>query len=157
LSKRLIVMLATATIASIAAGCGGDTTDDNARGGASLTKAEFIEQGDAICKEGNEQIADGVEDFAKEKDFGTGNPSKAEQEEVILAVVVPSLKTQANELGDLGAPDGEEREVAAIVDALKAGIEELEDDPASLSKSGGGPLSEANELAGELGFKECGR
>ena len=56
------------------------------------------------------------------------------------------------------APSGEEDKVEAIVDALEAGAEELEDDPGSLlDGKGTGPLDKANELASEFGFKECGQ
>lgn len=157
LSKRLIAMLAgLVAIAVIAAGCGSsdDSSDETS---AELTKVEFIKAGDAICKKGSEQIEEEADAFAKENEVDTSDPSKGDQEEVITTVVVPSLQTQADELSALGAPSGEEDEVAAIIEALEGGAEELEDDPASLLEAGGGPLGKANELANEFGFEECGQ
>ncbi len=158
MSKRLIALLAgVMAIAIVAAGCGSssdDTTDV-----VVLTKTEFIKQGDAICKKGSESLSQEAEDFADENNIDTEKPTKAQQEEVIETVVGPALQTQADELSELGAPDGEEDKTTAIVDALEAGAEELEDNPGSLleESNGKGPLDKANELATEFGFKECGQ
>ncbi|HEY4779934.1 MAG TPA: hypothetical protein VIH47_10110 [Solirubrobacterales bacterium] len=159
MSKRLIAMLAGAmAIAIVAAGCGSSSDDSTGATGA-LTKVEFIKQGDAICKKGSEQIQGEANAFARENNIDTSKPTKAQQEEVIAGVLGPALQDQADEISALGAPAGEEGKTEAIVDALEAGAEELEEDPASLleGKSGAGPLSKANELAVKFGFKECGQ
>jgi ABC-type glycerol-3-phosphate transport system substrate-binding protein len=157
LSKRFIVLLATVVaFAAIAAGCG--SSSDDSTEVVVLTKTEFIEQGDAICAKGSEQLEKEAEEFAEDNDVDTDNPSKEDQEEVITTVVGPALQSQADELSALGAPEGEEETVTAIVEALEDGAQELEDDPASLlEESGSGPLDEANKLANEFGFKECGQ
>jgi hypothetical protein len=157
LSKRLIVLLAgVVAIAAIAAGCG-SSSDDSTETTATLTKAEFIKQGDAICEKGSKQIEREAEEFAEENNVDTSKPTKEQQEEVITTVVVPSLQTQADELSELGAPSGEEGKSAAVIDALEAGVEELEDEPSLLPESGASPLDKANELASEFGFKACGQ
>jgi hypothetical protein len=157
LSKRLIALLAgVMAIAIVAAGCGSssDSTDTT----VTLTKVEFIKQGDAICKKGSEQIEDEANSFAKENNIDTNKPTKEEQEEVISGVLGPALQNQADEISALGAPDGEEEKTEAIVEALESGAEELEEDPASLlAENGTGPLDKANELANEFGFKQCGQ
>jgi hypothetical protein len=158
LSKRLIALLAgVMAIAIVAAGCG-SSGDDSTDTVVVLTKTEFIKQGDAICKKGSESLSQEAEDFADENNIDTSKPTKKQQEEVIETVVGPALQTQADELGELGAPDGEEDKTAAIVDALEAGAEELEDNPGALLESNGkSPLDKAKELATEFGFKECGQ
>jgi hypothetical protein len=146
-------------IAIVAAGCG-SSSDDSASTDTTvvLTKTEFIKQGDAICAKGSKQIEDEADEFAKDNNVDTNNPSQKDQEEVIETVVAPALQTQADELSELGAPSGEEDTTAAIVDALEAGAGELEENPASLLESKGpGPLDKANELANKFGFKECGQ
>lgn len=158
MSKRLIALLAgVMAIAIVAAGCG-SSSEDSTDTVVVLTKTEFIKQGDAICAKGSKQIEAEADEFAKDNNVDTSNPTKAEQEEVIETVVAPALQTQADELSALGAPNGEEDTTAAIVDALESGAEELEENPASLLESKGpGPLDEANELANEFGFKKCGQ
>ena len=158
MSKRLIALLAgVMAIAIVAAGCGSGS-DDSTDTVVVLTKTEFIKQGDAICAKGSKQIEDEADEFAKDNNVDTSNPTKAEQEEVIKTVVGPVLQTQADELGALGAPDGEEDKTAAIISALEEGADELEADPASLLESNGAtPLDKARELANEFGFKTCGQ
>jgi hypothetical protein len=158
LRKRPFALLAgVMAIAIVAAGCGsssGGSTDTT----VTLTKVEFVKQGDAICKKGSEQIEDEANAFAKENNIDINKPTKGEQEEVISGVLGPALQKQADEISALGAPDGEEEKTVAIVEALESGAEELEDNPASLlERSGTGPLDKANALANKFGFKQCGQ
>ncbi len=156
MSKRLIALLAgVMAIAIVAAGCG--SSSDDSTEVVVLSKTEFIEQGDAICAKGSKQIEDEADEFAEENDIDIDNPSKGDQEEVIVAVVAPSLQTQADELSELGAPDGEEDKAEAMIAALESGAEELEDEPGVLLENEADPLGEANKLANEFGFKECGQ
>jgi hypothetical protein len=159
LSKRLIALLAgVMAIAIVAAGCGSSSDSTTDTTVVVLTKTEFIKQGDAICAKGSEALSQEAEDFAKENNIDTEKPTKKQQEEVIETVVGPALQAQADELSELGAPDGEEDKTTAIVEALESGAEELEDNPGALLGSGGkSPLDKANELANEFGFKQCGQ
>jgi len=158
LSKRLIVLLAgIVAVVALVAGCG-SSDDSSTDSTTALTKAEFVKQGDAICEKGSKQIETEAEAFADENNVDTGNPTDEQQEEVIEAVVGPALQTQADELGELGAPSGEEAKVTAMLEALEQGAEELESDPgALLEENGSDPLDKANELANEFGFKACGQ
>ena len=158
MSKRLIVLLAgIVAAAALVAGCG-SSDDSSTDSTTALTKAEFIKQGDAICEKGSKQIEEEAEAFADDNNVDTEKPTNEQQEEVIETVVGPSLQTQADELGELGAPRGEEAKVTAMLDALEEGAEELESDPGVLlGKKGSDPLDEANELANEFGFKACGQ
>lgn len=159
MSKRPIALLAgVMAIAIVAAGCGSSSDDSTSTTVVVLTKTEFIKQGDAICKKGSESLSQEAEDFADENNIDTSKPTEKQQEEVIETVVGPALQAQAEELRELGAPDGEEAKTGAIFDALETGAEELEDNPGALLKSGGeGPLDKSRELATEFGFKECGQ
>ncbi|HEV7483533.1 MAG TPA: hypothetical protein VGO13_10590 [Solirubrobacterales bacterium] len=145
-------------IAIVAAGCGSGSDGSTDTTVVVLTKTEFIKQGDAICAKGSETLSKEAEEFAEANNIDTSKPTKEQQEEVVTTVVAPALQTQADELGELGAPKGEEEKTTAIIDALEAGAEELEDNPgALLESSGAGPLDKANELAKEFGFKSCGQ
>jgi hypothetical protein len=144
-------LLAALACLGLLAACGGgeETTE-------ALTKSEFIAQGDEICAAGEKEVEDGAEAFAEENDVDTESPTRAEQEEVVADVFVPSLRKQADELGELPAPEGEEEQVEAIISALEDATEELEDDPGLLFASGKSPLDKPTELASEYGFEECG-
>jgi hypothetical protein len=154
MSKRLILLLAAVmALAVIAAGCG-SSDDDSTEATVTLTKAEFIKQGDAICEKSNKQSESEAEEFAEENGFDLENPDKEKLEEAIVEVLVPSLNQQAEEIDALGAPEGDEEKVEAIVASLEDAAAEIEDDPGSVFE--GGPLKEPSKLAGDYGFKVCG-
>ena len=155
MSKRLIAMLAgVVAIAIVAAGCG-SSSDDSTGASAALTKSELIKQGDAICKKGNTAIEEEAEEFAEEENIDTENPTKAQQEEVIVDVVAPGVRKQVEEIGDLTPPSGDEAEIEAMVTAVEEGTEELESNPSELIE-GKNPLSDGSKLARTYGFTECG-
>lgn len=163
MSKRLIAaFFGILAIAVVGAGCGSSSSDSSSGGGdessaSALTKPEFIKAADAVCEEGNEAIEGEAEEFAKENEIDTENPTEAQQEEVISEVVAPAIRAQAEGISSLGAPSGEEETVEAIVEAVEAGAEEAEEEPGVLlAEEGGGPFKEANELANEFGLKVCG-
>lgn len=161
MSKRLIAALSGAlVVALVAAGCGGggdDSSGDGTDGGSasSLTKAEFIKQGDEICAQGDAGIEEEANEFAEENGIDTENPTEAEQEEVVEQVLGPAIKRQSEEIADLGPPQGEEEAVEEIVAAVGRGAEEIEEDPKAVV-NGENPLAEASKLAKAYGFKRCG-
>ncbi len=156
MSKALLAVGMAIALAAAVVGCGGgdDSTDSSA---AALTKAEFIKQADKVCKEGEESLEAEGEEFAEENDIDIENPTDEQKEEVVVEVVGPALHKQGEELAALGAPEGEEEAVEAIVDALEGGADEIESDPAILIEGKDNPpLEEASDLAGEYGLTECG-
>jgi maltose-binding protein MalE len=154
LSKRFIaVLVGVLALAALVAGCGSSSGDSTT---ASLSKAEFIKQGDAICQKGNKEIETGFEAFMKENGI-KGEPSKAQGVEISETVLIPSIETQSEELRALGAPSGEEGEISAMLDALDEGVEEAEEDPEALLASESDPFGPANKMASEYGLKVCGR
>jgi hypothetical protein len=160
LSKRLLALLFGVLAIALVAGCGGGSNDTSGAStdsdsGSTPTKAQFIKQGDEICTKGDQSIEGEANEFAEENDINTQKPTKAQQEEVISQVVGPAIKQQSEEIGDLGAPSGDEDRVEAIVDAVGRGAEELEEDPGALLK-GTNPLAEGSKLAKAYGFKSCG-
>jgi hypothetical protein len=153
----------------IAAGCGDDdeetttaatttTTQAGATGptgasGEPLSKAEFIEEADAICKAGDKEI-----DAAADQLFSGGaNPGQAEEEAFITQTLVPGVQQQVDGIRALTPPEGDEEEVQAILDAAQQAIDELEADPEAFFEQGGDPFAEANQLAQEYGLQVCGQ
>lgn len=139
-------------LAALVGGCGGgdDTTDET----VTLTKAEFIKQGDAICKEANEENESEAEEFAEENDFTLEKASKEQLEEAVAEVLVPSLNKQVEELDALGAPAGDEDQVEEIIVSLEDVAGEVEDDPGLVFEEK--TLEKPSQLANAYGFKVCG-
>jgi hypothetical protein len=166
---RITALLALALAAGlIAAGCGDDddetttaaptTTETGATGatgaatGEPLSQDEFIAQADAICKKGDQEI-----NAVANETFSGGQPSQEEQEQFVTETVVPNIQKQIDGLSGLTPPEGDEDEVAAIVDAAQRAVDEVEQDPSSIGPgTGAGPFAEANRLAEDYGLEECG-
>lgn len=150
----LLALAALVALAALIAGCGGgDETTDSAT--VTLTKAEFIEQGDAICKEASEDNEAEAEEYAEENGFVLEKASKQQLEEAVAEVLVPSLNQEAEELDALGAPEGDEDKVEEIVVALEDATGKIEDDQSLIFEEE--TLKEPQQLAEDYGFKVCGQ
>jgi hypothetical protein len=153
LNKAFLTALAVlVALAAVVAGCGGSDDSDTS---GSLTKSEFIKQADAICEEGNESINTEVDEFAKEKGTTAEKLTKDQQEEFVEQVVAGDIRTQGEEIGDLGAPSGDEDTIEAMVEAVEGAADEIEDEP-KLIFGKANPLAEGTKLAKEYGLEVCG-
>lgn len=152
----LLALAALVALAAFVAGCGGgDETTDSAT--VTLTKAEFIKQGDAICKEGNKEIEEGFEEFAEENDLPQNQePSKEAGVEITETVILPNVQEQAEEIRDLGAPEGDEDQIEELLDSLEGAVAEGEEDPEALFSGDTDPFADVNQKATAYGFKVCG-
>lgn len=152
MTRILAVLVGVLAVAALLAACGDDGGDGG--GEEALTKAEFIKQGDEICAEWEERSETEAQEFAEENDFDLEDPSKEELEEAVSEVLVPALNQQAEELSELGAPEGDEEQVEEIVTSLQEAADEVEEDPSRAFE--GQPLDEASRLAADYGFEVCG-
>ena len=155
MKKASLVVLAL--VAAIVAGCGGsdDSGSETTEATVTLTKAEFIKQGDAICEEANEQNETEAEEFAEDNGFTLEKATDEQLEEAITEVLVPSLNQQVEDIAALGAPQGDEEQVEKIVVSLEDGAGEIEDEPSLAFE--GDPLKESSRLAKDYGFEVCGQ
>jgi hypothetical protein len=166
---KVSVGLLAAVLAAglIAAGCGGDDDEDTtaattteagatgatgAAGGEPLSKSEFVEQADRICRQGDQEIQQAAQEL------GPGRPSDQEVEQFATETVVPNIQEQIDGIRQLTPPKGDEEEVNAIVDAAQEGVDMLEADPSLLLQGpdAGGAFAEANRLAQQYGLEACG-
>lgn len=157
MSRRLIaVVVAVAALAMIVAACGGGS--DSTETASSISKAEFVKKGNAICAKGEKEVEDGVEKFAEKNNLSERNPASSKQvEELAEKILVPAVRKQLNELRALGIPSGDEEEVEAIFAAVEEALKETEEDPSVFGQEGGvGPFAKANKLSREYGLTVCG-
>lgn len=113
-------IMGTAALASVvfAAGCGSSE--------ATLTKAEFAQQAKKICQQSQEERTKIVSTVIEQ-----ANPNgnvQAQQEEVINKAL-PSYEEAAQQIDNLGAPKGEEKQVEALVQAMEEAAEKAKSDP----------------------------
>jgi hypothetical protein len=160
--KTLMVLVAVGVGAAlVAAGCGGNDDDDTsattattgAAGDEPLSKEQFILSADQICARGDQEI-----EKAAGEVFQQGQqPSREEQEQFITDTVLPNVQQQIDGIRALPAPEGDEDQVTAILDAAQEAIDTGEADPAALTGQGADdPFAEANKLAEDYGLKSCG-
>ena len=138
-------MLATSLASGLlVAGCGGSDDD-------SPTKAEFIQQADAICKKAHDEFE---KDF--QQAFGNERPSNAQLEKFATSNLVPGTQGEIDEISALEPPPGDETEVEAIIDAVQGGVDKIKADPGILLPSvPEDPLAKGHQLAKQYGMKEC--
>jgi hypothetical protein len=165
--------IAIAAVASLAliAGCGGASGTETTGGSTakattldakptsnknptSISKAELIKKGDAIC-----QLTDQLQVTTLQK-YEIENPkvdqsSKAVQERLVVAIGLPRIEGEAAKLAALDVPEGDEQEVEAIVKGIEAAVVKAEEEPAGVLKGGDNPFDEVDKLAADYGFKVC--
>lgn len=135
--------IALALIAALAIGCGGSSQ------AAPLKKAQFITQADAICAAAQgEREAQGKE--VAEQGSSSGG---SEEAEAVMQMLLEPVAKMTEELGELGPPKGEEKQVEAIVEGYEEGVSKLEADPAGPESVSA--FDQANKLAAEYGLSNC--
>lgn len=117
----------------VVAGCGSSGGTESA---PSLTKAEFLKKGNAICAKGGEEINKAYEEFSRKHVAGGKTPSEALLDEAAAEIVLPVREGEVRQLRALGAPSGQEERVDKMLTAWEEGIEKGEEDPNSLRKAG---------------------
>ncbi len=147
MSKRYGCAIAVALLAAGAgAGCGGDDEEP-------LSKAEYIEQGDAICakaqEEGEKQVEEMFGDLGADEE-----PSEEQLTTLVEDVIKPNTEGQLSDLRDLAPPEGDEDTLNGIYDGVEEGLAQIEDDPKILLGDED-PFAAPSEEAADYGFKEC--
>jgi hypothetical protein len=123
---RIIGAVAVVVIgAAFVVGCG-----DDGEGSSSVTKAEFIKEAEAICKERKEEW-DAVAAAFTEKTEAEGEVGfKKAQERTnafVRASILPLLEEEQAALEDLETPEGDEAKIETMLQNRSRGLEKLED------------------------------
>jgi hypothetical protein len=161
----IIAALVCAAFALAVAGCGGgdesssttastaaasSTTDAS---GTPLSKEEFIQQADAICKAGNQSTAQAANDL-----FSGGQPTQQQVDQFATDTLIPAIQDEIDQIGALTPPAGDEDDVQAILTAVSGALEKVKADPTALfASTDEGPFKEADQLASAYGLKVCGQ
>lgn len=125
-------------------GCGGgdDTT--------SITKSEFLKQGNAVCKVQNQKREKAIQET-----IGNGSEkfTDARKKELLLEII-PFYEEATEELQALGLPAGDEEKIEAILAAREKAAKETKADldEAITTRS---QYEAANELSAKYGLSSC--
>lgn len=147
LKRTPVIILSSLVAVLLVVGCGGDSA---------LTKAEFIEQADVICRKAEEEKASGIQKYVLEIGVGpTKRMTHAQEEHQTKTVVLPPIRDAVKQISELGAPDGDE----ATIEGLVKNLEAASDESAELSEKKNpkyqDPFVGAAKEAREYGFKTC--
>jgi hypothetical protein len=161
-NRRLALVAAALLILVGAAACGDDDTADasadEASGAASeqLTAAEFLEQGNAICAEGNAEIDAAIDDVELGAD---GAPTPESLVAVMQDTIIPAVAEQIEGLQALTPPEELEADIVQLLTDAEAALDDmqqqLEADPEGFLDAPD-PFEDVNARATELGLIECG-
>lgn len=130
------------------AGCGGGSST------TTITKKEFVQQGNKICNRIHQAQLKAFGKLMKEHK-GAKSGSPAVQEEMISTIALPGLEEEIEELKALGAPAGDEAKVEEITQAMEKIQKEAEANPANMSLESGA-FSQLAKLTAAYGLKVCG-
>lgn len=139
----LSVVMAVAAL--FVAGCGGgdETT--------ALTKAEFVKQANAICKEAEQERLNLFKQVVATVD---PDGTKKERDEAIQKVIVEPYEGAAKEIESLGAPSGDEAKVSTIVKAMETSLRKVEKNPRLIGTTTI-QFAASNKLVNEYGLTKC--
>ncbi len=143
------------TLALAFSACGGD----GGGGGGGPSKAEFIEEADAICAEGSGR----AEQIARE---GFSDPQNPTPEEVLAIVeqLIPLQRETTADVHALDKPEGEEDEINALLDQADAATDRAEEEidtpeeavaVVQASDTPQDPFHEVNQAFAAYGFEAC--
>jgi hypothetical protein len=146
-SASMFITAVLVAAAWIVTGCGGSDEE-------TLTKAEVIKQGDAICKQVDKRQLVGIKKVSKQ--FQQTTVGRKGQEMMVRAVMFPSIKEEAEELGDLRASSSKDQEgLEELVQSIEKDLSRVEDDLTLLEEAAGSPFAASEKLAKSYGFKAC--
>jgi len=145
IKSRGIIIGLMLTVAGLLTGCGGGGGDAT----ASVTKEEFVNRANAICKSQAEQREDALAEFNKNLKSRQTPPSHAEERKYLKTVVLPSYHQMTQELGALNPPKEDAERVEAFIRELETAVKKMSHN--YFNKN----LSNAMEMAETYGIK-CG-
>jgi predicted dinucleotide-binding enzyme len=140
------MLLATALLGVSGCGGGGDS-------GSSLTRAEFIKQGNQICRQKNEERVQAKAQKQKELGLQPGEIATPAQHKQIVEATVAPFEEATEELRELVPSDQADK-----VEPLLAAREELVDVVGKTSATADAnfiAIKKANEFAVQFGLDEC--
>lgn len=153
--RRMLLVLALfgAIALLVLPGCGSDDSTGDTTASGSLTKAEFIKQGNAACARIQKKMGEEFEAFVEEQNLRKKAPSEAESQEIIGDFAIPAMQEQVEALRALPAPSGDEEKVELIIARQEESLKKVEKEP--LFRTSGAPYEELNKPASDYGLTEC--
>lgn len=140
---KVLALVVTAALGATACGSGEPR----------LTKAQYIERGNAICAEANQRIEEAAAGaFANPGEI----PSEEEINDFATDVVAPTLETEVERLSELRPPEIDDERIEDLIQAGRDGVDTVRQDPGVIVSSADDGFGRYQELADAYGLENCG-
>jgi hypothetical protein len=144
-----ILLIATSAVA----GCGSSSSTTTSTAMATISKAEFVAKGNAICAAGNKSQEAALNAFFKAH-AANQKPTKAQEAQAVETILAPSVKAQISAVENIGSPSGQEQQVKTALESSKAALKTVEANPEeAFSKQD--PFHTAGTQLHALGLTKC--
>jgi hypothetical protein len=146
--RRIALCLFVVALGGAGAACGGDS-------GSALSADDFAKQANAICKQGDEKLAEAGKDVLKD-----ANTSPDKLAKFYLEHAVPNARFKLKEIGKLKPPSKDKSKVKKMLDAGDKATDTVEDGlkkqgAAYLSVQGPDPFKDFDSMAKDLKLTDC--
>jgi hypothetical protein len=149
-SRRLLAGAVLAAVAALVAGCGSSSSSSSSAAAATppLTKAQFLAQGNAICTQGNKNLA------GPEKALGA-NPKEAQVVAFITGPFKSEVQRQIDAIRALKAPTADQATVKHIFDLAQSELDHVTSDPKAFLTATVSPFKPFSTAAHAYGLTVC--
>jgi hypothetical protein len=142
--RRYLCIPIVAGLALVGAACGGDSS--------SLTKAEFAKQAEKICEKAKaREIAAFAASTAESQQKNLNGEAASK---FIVDGALQPIEAMIDEIGELGTPNGDQGQVAEIVQAFESSTDKAQQDPAAALRSAS-VYRKADQVAARYGLTAC--
>jgi len=156
MQRRMIyglALMAALIVGVCVAGCG-SSNSTSTETTASISKAEFVAKGNAVCVKGEKAQEAEINAYVKKNGLEKQEPTKAQTAEIVETILAPNIQSQINGVKALGAPSGEEQQVRAALELSQQTLEKIEANP-ELAFGNKDPFAAAGKQLHALGLKQC--
>lgn len=159
---NLCIIAAAVGLGLLVVGCGGGdsgasagTESEVATQVSSLSKAQFIEKADAICEKKTNEFHNEIETLQSQLTQGSAASELTKSAKLVTVVFVPTFEKEIGQIEALGAPEGDEEDIAAILAAMQRTLDEGKDEPLTVLRREH-TFGKGFQLARAYGFTACG-
>lgn len=155
-SSSLFLLATVLLISALIAGCGDDgSAEGDTIETSSLNKAQFTKRANEICEQGSAPILELLTTYIQENESGVQDEEELTAE-AIKEVGLPILEDQFDAVEDLGAPQGDARQIEALLMALREGLVAAEQrQKMTLTTNIEPDFRRAGKLARQYGIEGC--
>jgi hypothetical protein len=151
-SRRLgqaVAAVALVLVTLLVAGCGSSSSSSStAAAKPPLTKAQFLAQGNAICTQGNKNLA------GPEKALGT-SPTEAQFAAFITGPFKSEVQRQITALRALNAPSADKATVKHIFDLAQSELDSVTSNPKAAESATVSPFKQFQTAVHAYGLTAC--